>query len=321
MIHVERRSGLPEHMHVTRIFIDPEQHRARAGWRLLIQLALFAALLLGLDALSKALGAGPGATLTVSLLYLTAGPALMVVVVRRLDHRRFTDLGLHVDGRWWMDFGFGFFIGAFMMSGIFFTERSMGWVAVTGTAATNYALPITLAVLIKLVFWVAAGLNEELVFRGYQLRNLAEGFTGRLFRPRAALVLAALVSSALFGFAHAANPSATAISTANIVLGGLLMSLPVLLTGELAMPIGLHIAWNLFQGTVYGFPVSGSASRTHLLTIQQTGPTLWTGGAFGPEAGLLGVCWVVASSGLVVAWCRAWGRRSELARRPAEVVA
>ena len=57
-------------------------------------------------------------------------------------------------------------------------------------------------------------------------------------------------------------------------------------TGQLWLPIGLHIGWNFFQSSVFGFPVSG-LDRPGLLDITVSGPELWTGGAFGPEAGLI----------------------------------
>jgi membrane protease YdiL (CAAX protease family) len=153
-------------------------------------------------------------------------------------------------------------------------------------------------------------LAEAFVFRGYQLRNLAEGLAGRLLGPRLAIVIAWLFTSTLFGVAHATNSNATVLSTLNIVLAGLLLSLPYLLTGELAISIGLHLTWNLFQGTVYGFPVSGSLPSRHLLSIEQSGPDLWTGGAFGPEAGLLTAIWVLIGCTTIPAWI--WLRRKQL---------
>jgi hypothetical protein len=122
--------------------------------------------------------------------------------------------------------------------------------------------------------------------------------------PRRALVLAWLISSLAFGTAHATNPNATMLSTFNIVLAGLMLSLPYLLTGQLAISIGLHATWNLFQGNVFGFPVSGSAPRRRLLNLDQGGPELWTGGAFGPEGGLLAVVWMLIGCGLIVLWLK-----------------
>ena len=42
----------------------------------------------------------------------------------------------------------------------------------------------------------------------------------------------------------------------------------------------------LFEGVVFGFPVSGLDIYA-LTQIQVRGPVLWTGGSFGPEAGLI----------------------------------
>jgi hypothetical protein len=77
------------------------------------------------------------------------------------------------------------------------------------------------------------------------------------------------------------------------------------LTGELAIPIGLHITWNFFQGAVYGFPVSGFGSfGATLLSTEQGGPTLWTGGTFGPEGGLLIPAVMLLGMSLVALWTR-----------------
>jgi uncharacterized protein len=75
------------------------------------------------------------------------------------------------------------------------------------------------------------------------------------------------------------------------------------LSGELAIPIGLHITWNFFQGAVYGFPVSGfGAFGPTLLTTEQGGPQVWTGGSFGPEGGLLVPGIMLLGMSLVALW-------------------
>jgi hypothetical protein len=67
---------------------------------------------------------------------------------------------------------------------------------------------------------------------------------------------------------------------------GVWFSYALLRTGQLWLPIGLHIGWNFFEGVVFGFPVSG-LDIYRLIRITVDGPELWTGGAFGPEAGLV----------------------------------
>ncbi|MGD8998444.1 MAG: CPBP family intramembrane metalloprotease [Anaerolineae bacterium] len=225
---------------------------------------------------------------------------------RFLDRRPFASFGFHLDRDWWIDFGFGLGLGTSLMLVIFLVELAAGWVNVNGTLVTTGPdasfLP---AILVPLVTFLAVGLYEELWFRGYQLRNLAEGLTGDLVSPQAAIVIATLLTSAVFGAVHALNPNASTRSTLNIALAGIKLATGYLLTGELAIPIGLHIAWNFTQGNVFGFPVSGTGVRAAtFIGIEQGGPDLWTGGAFGPEAGLLGLGAMVLGVLLTVLWVR-----------------
>ena len=195
------------------------------------------------------------------------------------------------------------------MTGIFMTEWAAGWVTVVGmwrVDPTNRSL--AQALVAPLVLFLAVGIQEELLFRGYLLRNLAEGLRFRAQNGALPNLAAWLLSSAVFGLAHAANPNASLASTSNLVFAGLFLGLGYVLTGELAISIGLHVTWNLFQGSVFGFPVSGTQfSRTTVIAISQSGPELWTGGAFGPEAGLVGLVAGAAGALLILAWVR-WRR-------------
>jgi uncharacterized protein len=291
-------------------FWSSRQRRLRAGWRLLIQFGLFVATLLGVAVLTNIIGKGNSGALLGIMLYFAVGLALAWLMGRFIDRRPFADFGFHLDGGWWLDFGFGIGLGAVLMTGVFLSEQLAGWVSVTVATVTESGLAPAPAFLLSLFVYLAISFNEEFTSRGYQLRNLAEGLAGGWIGPRLAIVLALLLSSAFFGIAHALNPNATVLGTFNIVLAGLLLSLPYLLTGELATSIGLHLSWNLFQGTVYGFPVSGGAPTRGLLILQQSGPELWTGGAFGPEGGLLADVWILIGCGLIVLWV--YARRKSL---------
>lgn len=312
------------------IFWNSAQGRLRAGWRLLVQGLLFfvGSLVLGfvagvgfiiwrvLQPGGMELLADPVALQQALLdqnhiVFRLVSMALTVVTLvgsvwlagRFLDRRRFRDFGFHLRAGWWLDLGFGLALGAVLMAGVFLVEWAAGWVTITGTlqASGQAFLP---AILAALAGYIAVGFYEELLSRGYQLQNLAEGLNGRLLGARGGLLLAWFLSSAVFGLLHAGNPNATLVSTLNLIVAGLFLGLGYVLTGELAIPIGLHITWNFFQGCVFGFPVSGGQSGATFIAVSQGGPTLWTGGAFGPEAGLVGLAAILVGSLLIVGWVR-----------------
>ena len=100
-----------------------------------------------------------------------------------------------------------------------------------------------------------------------------------------------------------AVPNASTMSNISVFLGGIILALGYILTGEMAIPIGFHIAWNLFQASVYGFKVSGEDfNAATIFTIQQHGPELWVGNAFGPESGILALGAVILGCLLILLW-------------------
>jgi membrane protease YdiL (CAAX protease family) len=192
------------------------------------------------------------------------------------------------------------------MTIIFIVELAAGWISINEILYNgNSDQPLLVGLLPPLLLMLIVGVAEELFFRGYLLLNLAEGFNLRMISPRWAVIIAWLLTSALFGFAHIINPNATVISSVYITLAGIWLGLGYILTGSLAIPIGIHITWNFFQGYVFGFPVSGGRDfTTTAIVIEQGGPQLWTGGAFGPEAGLIGLATLLLGVLVVIAWVR-----------------
>lgn len=306
---------------------NKQERRLRAGWRLLLAAVLLfvlmqvggaalpaliaLALWIGgrlppnpdIEALTDGVNQVLFASVPLVVLQRLVGVAALVLAIalagRLLDRRRFRDFGFHFYRGWWADFGFGLALGAVLMAVIFVVERAAGWVSVTGMYRHSYPV-FWVPMLTGLLLFLGVGVQEELITRCYLLRNLAEGLNFGRIGARGALLLAYLGSSAVFGLLHLGNPNASWVSTINLVIAGLFLGLGYVLTGELAIPIGLHITWNYFQGYVFGFPVSGSQSATSLFAIQQGGPALWTGGAFGPEAGLIGLVAILLGSVLTV---------------------
>lgn len=288
------------------------ERRPRALWRLLAGITLFVGftlcaslVLIGIGIALAGLQTDPYALERLTIPAELVGVfGSMWIAARWIDRRPFAAYGLHLNRLWWLDFWVGLGLGALLMAGIFLVEWAAGWVSIDGLWRTSLGLPFGLALSLQVLIFVCVGVAEELLFRGYIVRNLAESFNTPRIGAARALVLAWLLSSVLFGLAHAANPNASMISTLNIALAGIFLGLGYILTGELGLPIGLHITWNFFQGNVFGFPVSGQTTSTTVVAIVQQGPELWTGGRFGPEAGLLGIVAMLVGGLLVLGWVR-----------------
>ena len=321
------------------VFYNHSEGRLRAFWRLLIviflalfvlgalsQLALFIlAFLFMLTAQIpfSALGNGPVLAQGIntvfrqlpvvigvrSLIVLLLVGLVFILIARWIDRRPWRDYGFHFNTAWWRDLGFGLFLGVVLIGAIFGVEYLLGWVSISGFFENGQPQLSFWQLLVSgFFYYILVGVEEELFARGYLIRNLAEGLHLPRISSKSAVLIAYLLTSLLFGFLHANNQNATLESSLNLVLMGLFLGLGFILTAELAIPIGLHIAWNFTQGYVFGFPVSGGSEHLSLIATQQSGPTVWTGGAFGPEGGLIVVLAALLGMLLVYAWVR-WTHR------------
>lgn len=314
------------------LFWNVQERRLRAAWRILLQLliflilssfpgALFASVIVLISGDFQSLFE-PTGSYYAWLQVVSAIASLLAIVIsllvagKLLDRRPLADFGFHFCSEWWIDLGFGLALGAFLMLFIFSLEYLAGWVTITGTFQCNMkGLPFWTGLAMSIVLFLCVGIYEEAFSRGYHLRNIAEGLAFSAIGAKKALVLGWVLSSAIFGVLHIGNPAASLISTINIAIAGLLLGVGFVLTGELAIPIGLHITWNFFQGNVFGFPVSGTTPFVSFIGIQQSGPELLTGGSFGPEAGVIGLLAMLLGGLLIVLWIRRRYRRVSLQER------
>lgn len=269
------------------ILYSTDEPRLRSGWRLLAHLFLLA--------VSLAIFGLPGAFL-ILIWPMTALPSFQSQIVvaeivtvaaftfatwvarRRLDHRSFRSLGFAIDRYVLSDLLVGMAIPGLLMGGIYVFQGAVGWIQFEGWAWQSASAGVVLRGLgVYLFVFVLTGFEEELISRGYQLQNLAEGV---------GIARAVLLSSLLFAALHLANPGANATAFLGILAAGYFLAYGYLRTRRLWLPIGLHIGWNFFEGVVFGFPVSG-LNVFRLIEHRVTGPPLITGGPFGPEAGLI----------------------------------
>lgn len=267
------------------IFLSPDEPRLRAGWRLVIQTILLVALFfcggipLGLLILVPDLELPDGLFLALNqVIEIIAVTGSIYLAMRFLDKRPFSSLGLKIDKRTTIDILAGIVITFFMMGFIYLIQWGLGWLTFEGFAwETDDLLTVLGGTFGMFVVFILVGWNEELLSRGYHLQTIASGLN---------LFWGVMLSSVVFGVLHLGNPNATWVSALGIFFAGLFLALGYLTTRQLWLSIGLHIGWNFFEGVVFGFPVSG-LDIYRLMHITVDGPVLWTGGAFGPEAGLV----------------------------------
>lgn len=131
-----------------------------------------------------------------------------------------------------------------------------------------------LALIIVVLMFGAVG--EEMLFRGYGFQLLV-----RHMGPFATI----LPMGVLFGAAHSNNENATPLGILNTVAWGILLGYAFLRSGDLWLPIGLHYGWNVTL-PMFGANLSGFTMGVTGYTMQWNIGDLWSGGAYGPEAGL-----------------------------------
>ena len=290
-------------------FVNPTTGIIRAGWRILIFLLLFAAfngiLMVGTRSL---LGSLPAAGTLWFLLLGLAATLAAFLTTRYISKQPFTSLGLRPSLAV-MDLLAGIGISAAIMGGMYLLLWSLGYLQFDGFSwwsDDSHTLAAfgsagwwnMLAVLFQ--FAVVAWW-EELAFRGIILQNISRGLSIRW---------GILLSTLGFGLIHAGNPNATLLSTVLIMIITLKLVYAYLKSGQLWLPIGLHLGWNFFQASVFGFASSGHISPS-LLAQTPIGPDWLSGGEFGAENSIFIVPLTLASFWLMHLWVKRTRRLTE----------
>lgn len=263
------------------------QGRLRNGWRILgfLVLFLFAALVAGLLAhlRPRALQAYlPGQWFTALAVLAATWIALVV------EGDSWASLGLRLDRRFAGDLLLG------TLGGTAILLAAAGLVAATGGVRWHLTPDLSPAFLLREAwFYLGVAVMEEALFRGYPFQRAVQGL---------GFGWAQAAFAAGFALVHWGNPGMAGATrgwaSLNIALAALLLGLCWRRTGSLALPIGVHLGWNWTQGSLLGFGVSGVASRGWWTPEFQGRPAWWTGGAFGPEAGL--ACTVACGAAILL---------------------
>ncbi len=221
---------------------------------------------------------------------------LLTYLFRRfLDGGTLVDLGFHRRVGWLKEILGGLLLGALLIGLIFLLEWGAGWLHVQGFAWQVQPPIVVLGTLLGyLIMMTLVAFYEELSFRGYMLQNLDAEWGA---------VVGLIASSVLFGLFHGLNPNISPLALLNIFLAGALLAACYLVTRELWLPMALHFSWNFVQGPLLSFPVSGLVTSGLLLTDTRGNP-LVTGGAFGPEGGLVATIAMFLGLLIILLWRR-----------------
>jgi uncharacterized protein len=270
---------------------------AWSAWRLLLFAILFVAL-----AVLAAVAAGPVLVRVDPIAELFIGSVIMllaavlagVVLLRVCDARGAAALGFAWTRATGRELTMGVGIGAAALSLAVGILVVAGWLRFAPADGTAGAWVLVVSRDFAVLGVAAAA--EEAIFRGYPFQVLVAWLGA---------TVGTVVSSAAFALAHARNPEVDTIALVNIFLAGVLLALAYLRTRSLWFATAVHLGWNWAMASWFDLPVSGfDLFETPLYDARLYGPEWVTGGAFGPEAGLLAT---LAFAGAAIAIAR-WPR-------------
>jgi hypothetical protein len=264
-------------------------------------LGVFVLLYLAVWAVTLVLGVGPnmllrtlGATDDLRILIgstisrsgvLAATVALSAWALRRVTGLDAREVMFPLHPGWRRDLLFGLGLAAGAMGVIFAIEIAAGWLTIEGwrwqtQSTAAWAQTVWLALLANLL----AAVGEEAIFRGYLLVGLK-----RAWGKGVALALMAV----LFGLPHLLVTGAAEthwlLFTFLLALPGVMLGWAYLRSGNLWLPIGIHFAWNLFQGDILNLTGDPSGTTLFGLITEQHGPAWFVGTSYGIEVGVAGL--------------------------------
>ncbi|EQF29276.1 CAAX protease self-immunity family protein [Clostridioides difficile CD160] len=150
-------------------------------------------------------------------------------------------------------------------------------ITIGGGHVVSWVPKLSLLTVSWIAVFIVVAFAEEILNRGFLMAVL---------RRCNNIYFIMIVPSVVFGLIHISNPDVTFLSIVNIIIVGILFSYMFIKSSNIWMCIGYHFTWNVFQGIIYGMPVSG-LQVPGIITTQITNSNLLNGGMFGIEGGIL----------------------------------
>ena len=207
---------------------------------------------------------------------------ILYFCMKYIDKEKFMSIGLDFSGRF-KEFNFGIFLGFMIMAFAFSILIVFGEI-VLDKVILNFK-----NIIMSIILFAGVSFYEEVIFRGYMLKNLMQSFN-----PQFSL----FISSIVFCLIHGSNPNVNFLGLLNIFLAGYFLGISYVFTKNLWFPFALHFSWNFFQ-SLFGFNVSGLDSYSFIeFDIPQN--NLFNGGEFGFESSIISI--VILILGSLIIW-------------------
>ncbi|MGY8945944.1 MAG: CPBP family intramembrane glutamic endopeptidase [Flavobacteriales bacterium] len=215
-----------------------------------------------------------------------SGLVIVIIMIwlfmKFIDKQPLIEIGFQTQGRL-KEINYGILFGLFIMAFAFVFLSTIGEIVFL-----SYSLDFN-QILLSIALFIGVSFFEEIIFRGYMLKNLLESFN-----PTVAL----LISSLFFSLIHASNLNVTLLGLCNIFLAGIFLGVSYVFTKNLWFPIALHFSWNFFQA-MFGFKVSGLDSYS-IIEFMIPYNNMINGGEFGFESSILSI--IVLFIGTIIIW-------------------
>jgi membrane protease YdiL (CAAX protease family) len=264
--------------------------------RIVIGLLVCAGLVLVPQSFIKSsLGASSGLSADVSALIAAITLAAMTLLAyaslfRIYEKRTISELSCHGIAS---NLGLGLALGAVLQALTIYVIFLGGSYAVVSVNPLSFILP-------PLAMAITTGICEEVLVRGVIFRIMEEGLGS---------YLSLAISALLFGALHLQNPNSSLVAGLGLAIqAGLLLAAAFIYSRNLWFPIAIHFAWNFTQSAIFGANVSGMGSSKTLVTSQIQGPSLYTGGEFGPEGSIQATLFCLVATALLLHLAHRKGR-------------
>lgn len=217
-----------------------------------------------------------GMGLQVGLILAVLGTSRFALL--RFNGLPFSALGFAREGSWKRELLIGLGVGAFFPLLVAGVGALLGLATFEADWSTH---PHAMAhFLVAVASMVGVAVLEESLFRGYAFQEM-QRWRGKW--------VALVGTFLLFGGLHLTNPGGTVQGVVTSGLVGAALYATYVATGRLWIAVGFHFAWNTVLSVVLGFTNGGEHLSGALLRSELRGPTVLSGGAFGPEASLFAV--------------------------------